>query len=93
MGRAVRAGRKALREAESRVPADLRRQLERRIREGEKSLQAAIKQVRAQVKEAAKQADVDKALKRLDGLSKQVQQLARGASTRGASTTRRATKT
>src|SRR5579864_4436045 len=90
VGRAVKAGRRALREAESRVPSDLRRQLERRIANSEKTLRAAIKQVSTQVQRAAKQADVDKALKRLDGISKQVQQVARNVSSRGASPTRRA---
>ena len=94
VGRAVSAGRKALREAESRVPPDLRRQVERSIKDGQKTLKYAIDQLQEQVRSRAKQADVDKALKRLDSLSKQVQQIARGAASRGAtrasSTTRRA---
>jgi polyhydroxyalkanoate synthesis regulator phasin len=94
VGRAVRAGRKALHEAESRVPPDLRRQLERTIKDGQKTLKIAIDQLQVQVRRTAKQADVDKALKRLEGLRKQVQRLARDASSRGAarasSTTRRA---
>lgn len=99
VGRAVRAGRKALREAESRVPADVRRQVERSIKEGQKTLKAAIDQLQVQVRKTAKQADVDKALKRLEGLSKQVQQIARNAATgtparptRRASTARTSTK-
>jgi hypothetical protein len=87
VGRAVSAGRKALREAESRVPPDLRRQLERSIKDGQKTLKSAIDQLQAQVRSRAKQADVDRALKRLDSLSKQVQQIARGASSRGATRT------
>ena len=94
VGRAVSAGRKAFRKAESRVPTDLRRQLERTIKDGQKTLKIAIDQLQVQVRRTAKQADVDKALKRLEGLSKQVQKLARDASSRGAarasSTTRRA---
>jgi len=90
VGRAVSAGRKALREAESRVPPDLRKQLERTIKDGQKTLASAIDQLQAQVRSRAKQADVDKVLKRLDSLSKQVQQVARGASSRGATTKRRA---
>jgi polyhydroxyalkanoate synthesis regulator phasin len=91
--RAVRAGINALREAESRVPPDVRRQLERTIKDGQKTLKTAIDQLQVQVRRTAKQADVDKALKRLEGLSKQVQKLARDASSRGASTTRRAKTT
>src|SRR6266853_1749439 len=74
--RAVTAGRKALREAESRVPRDVRRQLERSIKDGQKTLKTAIDQLQVQVRRTAKQADVEKALKRLEGLSKQVQQIA-----------------
>jgi len=92
VGRAVSAGRNALREAESRVPPDIRRQLERTVKEGQKTLKTAIDQLQAQVRSRAKQADVDRALKRLENLSKQVQQMARAASSRGttSSTARRA---
>ena len=84
VARAFSAGKKALREAESRVPPDLRRQLERSIKDGQKTLKTAIDQLQVQVRRTAKQADVERALKRLEGLSKQVQQLARDASSRGA---------
>src|ERR1700674_1421946 len=87
--RAVRVGRKALREAESRGPSDVRRQLERSIKDGQKTLKTAVNQLEAQVRRTAKQVDVEKALKRLDGLSKQVQQLARGAASGRAATPRR----
>jgi hypothetical protein len=88
----VRAGRKAFREAEHRVPPDLRKQLERSIKDGQKTLKTAIVQLQAQVRSRAKQADIDKVLKRLDGLSKQVQQVARGASSRGATTAKRTSR-
>src|ERR1700681_3908727 len=88
--RAVRVGRKALREAESRVPSDVRRQLERSIKDGQKTLKTAIDQLQVQVRRTARQADVEKALKRLDGLSKQVQDMARAAAARGASSGGRA---
>src|ERR1700730_9779862 len=91
--RAVSAGRKALREAESRVPSDVRRQLERSIKEGQKTLKTAIDQLQVQVRRTAKQADVEKALKRLEGLSKQVQQIARDAAARGGTTPGRAAQT
>jgi polyhydroxyalkanoate synthesis regulator phasin len=87
---AVKAGRRAFRQAESRVPADLRKQLERTINDGQKAVHTAIKELEAQVKRTARQADVDKALKRLESLSKQVQELARGVASRGAPTRRRA---
>jgi colicin import membrane protein len=94
VGRAVRAGRKALRQAESRVPPDVRRQVERSIKDGQKTLKAAIDQLQVQIRKTAKQADVDKALKRLEGLSKQVQQIARNAATGApARTARRTTST
>src|ERR1700682_2254220 len=82
VGRAVQAGRKALREAESRVPSDVRRQLERSVKDGQKTLKTAIDQLQTQIRRTAKQADVEKALKRLDGLSRQVQELARAAAQR-----------
>ena len=91
--RAVSAGRNALREAESRVPSDVRRQFERSIKEGQKTLKAAMDQLQVQVRRTARQADVEKALKRLEGLSKQVQQMAREAASRRTPTTRRATST
>ncbi|TAN33731.1 hypothetical protein EPN29_05500 [bacterium] len=90
--RAVKAGRSALREAEKRVPGDLRQQLERTIKDGQKTLQSALQQVQAQVDRTARQADLDKALKRLDGLSRQVQQLARAAASRGAEVAPRKTE-
>jgi hypothetical protein len=68
----------------------LRRQLERTIKDGQKTLKTAIDQLQTQVRSRANKADVDKVLKRLDGLSKQVQQMARGASSRGTTTARRA---
>src|ERR1043165_6888922 len=57
--RAVRAGRQALREAEKRVPPDLRRQVERRIKDADKTARAAIKQLQAQAKKASTRADVN----------------------------------
>jgi len=84
VGRAVSAGKKALHEAESRMPPDMRRQLERSIKDGQKTLRTAIDQLQVQVRRTAKQADVDKALKRLEGLSKQVQKLAVDMAARGA---------
>jgi polyhydroxyalkanoate synthesis regulator phasin len=92
VGRAVKAGRKALREAESRVPSDLRKQIERTVKDGQKTVMSAIHQLETRVNRNARQADVDKVLKRLEGLTKQVQELARGATSRGAAratTTRR----
>jgi len=91
VGRAMKAGRKALRQAESRVPPDLRRQLERTIKDGQKTLRTAIDQLETQVRRNAKQADIDRVFKRLDGLSKQVQKMARTATSGGAARpTRRA---
>jgi DNA-binding protein HU-beta len=59
----------------------VRRQVERSIKDGQKTLKAAIDQLQVQIRKTAKQTDVDKALKRLEGLSKQVQQIARNAAT------------
>ena len=77
----------------------MRRQVERSIKDGQKTLKTAIDQLQVQIRKTAKQADVEKALRRLEGLSKQVQQMARNAATgaparpvrRAASTAKRAT--
>src|SRR5947208_15586392 len=93
VGRAVRAGRQALREAERRVPPDLRRHVERRIKDADKTARAAIKQLQAQAKKASTRADVNSVLKRIDGLNKQARQVARRSDTRPASARHRAAST
>ena len=92
LNRAVKAGRSYLREAERRLPPDVRKQIDRSIKDGQKTVEGAIKQLRTRLDRTANQVDLEKALKRLDGLSKQVQQLARSVSSRPAATTRRATR-
>ena len=79
--RAVKAGRKALRSAEKRVPPDLRKHIEKSVEDGQKTVHAAIKRVQTQLDRTARQADLDKVLKRLEAISKQVQQVARAAAT------------
>ena len=71
--RAVKAGRKALREAEKRVPPDVRRQIEQvdQGRPEDVSTRRSKTSRRASTR-PPRQADVDTVLKRLDGLSKQV---------------------
>src|SRR5438067_13111906 len=93
VGRAVSAGRRALREAESRIPPDLRRQVDRRLKDADKNARAAIKTLQVQVKRASTRADVNNVLKRIDGLTKQARQIARGTSTRATTTRRRTTTT
>ncbi len=66
VGRAVKAGRQALREAERRVPPDLRRQVERRLKDADKTARAAIKQLQTQARKASTRADVNSVLKRID---------------------------
>ncbi len=77
--RAVKAGRSAFREAEKRVPPDVRKQVERRLKDGQKVVDSALKQFRTQLNRTARQADLDAAMKRIDQLSRQVQELARAA--------------
>ena len=93
VGRAVSAGRRALREAEKRVPPDLRRQAERRIKDADKTARAAIKALQTQVNRASTRTDVNSVLKRIDGLTKQARQVIRGTGPRAASSSRRATST
>jgi hypothetical protein len=90
VGRAVTAGRRALREAEKRVPPDLRRQAERSIKDADKTARAAIKALQTQVNRASSRTDVNSVLKRIDGLTKQARQVIRGTGPRQASSSRRA---
>jgi len=88
LNRAVKAGRKALRQAEKRIPPDLRRQIERGIKDGQKRFDATVKDVRARVSKATAPGEIDRALKRFSGLSKQFEGLARTLSARAAAATR-----
>ena len=94
VGRAVRAGRQALKEAESRIPPDLRRRVDRGIKDADKAARAAIKELQVQVKRASTRADVNSVLKRIDGLTKQARQIAQATGPRKAAPAkRRATTT
>jgi peptidoglycan hydrolase CwlO-like protein len=85
--RAVKAGRSYLRQAERRLPPDVRKQIDRSIKDGQKTFEGALKQLRTRLDRTASQVDLEKALKRLDGLSKQVQAIARSATARPAART------
>jgi cell wall assembly regulator SMI1 len=73
----VKAGRTALRQAERRLPPELRRSLEKHVKDGQVRFDKAVKDIRTRVTKAAGQADLDRARKALEDLSKQVQDLAR----------------
>ncbi len=88
LNRAVKAGRKALRQAEKRIPPDLRRQIERGIKDGQKRFDATVKDVRTRVSKATAPGEIDRALKRFSGLSKQFEGLARTLTARAAAATR-----
>ena len=88
LNQAVKAGRKALRQAEKRIPPDLRRQIERGIKDGQERFDATVKDIRARVKKATAPGELDRALNRFSGLSKQVEGLARTLSKRAATATR-----
>jgi peptidoglycan hydrolase CwlO-like protein len=83
----VKAGRSYLRQAERRLPPDVRKQIDRSIKDGQKTVEGALKQLRTRLDRTASQVDLEKALKRLDGLSKQVQAIARSATARPAAAT------
>ncbi len=68
LNRAVKAGRSALRQAQRRLPPDVRKQIEKTVKDGQKTVHAAIKQVETRLDRTARQADLEKALKRLDEL-------------------------
>ena len=88
LNRAVKAGKKALRQAEKRIPPDLRRQIERGIKDGQKRFDATVKDVRSRVSKATAPGEIDRALKRFSGLSKQFEGLARTLTARAAAATR-----
>jgi polyhydroxyalkanoate synthesis regulator phasin len=79
LNRAVKAGRSALRQAQRRLPPDVRKQIDKTVKEGQKTLHTAIKQVETRLDRTARQADLEKAMKRLDELSKQVRNMAAAA--------------
>src|SRR5258707_15742100 len=84
LNRAVKAGRSYLRQAERRLPPEVRKQIERSIKDGQKTVEGAIKQLRTRVDRTARQADLERALKSLESLTRQVRQIARAASSRPA---------
>ncbi|HEY1162892.1 MAG TPA: hypothetical protein VGF78_07490 [Candidatus Dormibacteraeota bacterium] len=79
LNRAVKAGRSALRQAQRRLPPDVRKQIDKTVKDGQKTLHTAIKQVGARLDRTARQADLEKAMKRLDELSRQVRNMAAAA--------------
>ena len=79
LNRAVKAGRSALRQAQRRLPPDVRKQIDKTVKDGQKTLHTAIKQVGARLDRTARQADLEKAMKRLDELSRQVRNMASAA--------------
>ena len=81
---AVTAYRGALHEAQRRLPADLRRQVERSLREGQKTFTASLRQVQSRLNRAATQADVDRLARRIEELSRKVDKLSGRGSARPA---------
>jgi len=83
--------------AELMIPADFRRELERRVKEANNTAKAAIKRMQAQIKKAGTPTDASSVLKRLDQLNEQVREMVRrsgsSAKRRATSTTRRTTTT
>lgn len=94
LNRAVKAGRSALLQAQKRLPPDVRKQIDRTVKDGQKTIHTAIKQVETRLDRTARQADLEKAMKRLDALTKQVRAVAArvAASTMAAPTARPARK-
>ena len=88
INQAVRAGKKALRSAEKRIPPDLRRQIDRSIKDGQKRFDAVVKDVRTRVSKANAPDEINRALKRFGDFSKQVEGLARSLTARTASATK-----
>jgi polyhydroxyalkanoate synthesis regulator phasin len=87
LNRAVKAGRSALRQAQRRLPPEVRKQIDKTVKEGQKTIHIAIKQVETRLDRTARQADLEKAMKRLDQLSKQMRNLATAAAASASSRT------
>jgi polyhydroxyalkanoate synthesis regulator phasin len=87
LNRAVKAGRSALRQAQRSLPPDVRKQIDKTVKEGQKTIHIAIKQVETRLDRTARQADLEKAMKRLDQLSKQMRNLAMAAAESASSRT------
>jgi len=65
----------AYKDLQKRLPADLGRQVEKTVGQGQKTVQTGLKVIRAQLKNTAKRSDVDKLTRRLDVLAKDVERL------------------
>ena len=87
LNRAVKAGASALRQAQRRLPPDVRKQIDKTVKEGQKTIHIAIKQVETRIDRTARQADLEKAIRRLDQLSKQMRNLASAAAASASSRT------
>ena len=92
LNRAVKAGRSALLQAQRRLPPDVRKQIERTVKDGQKTIHTAIRQVETRLDRTARQADLEKAMKRLDELSRQVRNMAAGAAAARSGAARPATR-
>jgi polyhydroxyalkanoate synthesis regulator phasin len=92
LNRAVKAGRSALRQAQRRLPPHIRKQIDRTVKEGQKTIHTAIKQVETRLDRTARQADLEKAIKRLDELSRQVRNMAAAAAAARTAPTARTTR-
>src|SRR5918912_608777 len=66
------------RDLQKRLPAELVRQVERSVGQGQKAMQASLRQVEARVSRTASQQDVDRLTRRIDELSRQVNKLVGG---------------
>ena len=93
LNRAVKAGRSALRQAQRRLPPDVRKQIERTVKDGQKTIHTAIKQVETRLDRTARQKDLENAMKRLDELSRQVRNMASAAAAARTAGPRPATRT
>ncbi len=66
----------AIKDFQKRFPADLAKQVEKIVDQGQKTMLIGLKAIQAQLKTSAKQADMDRLTKRVDALAMQVERLA-----------------
>ena len=81
---ARKAAESAARDLQKRIPPDVLRELEKRVGQGQRTIQASLKQLETRLNRTASRQDVDRLTRRIDDLAKQVSRLLSARSASGA---------
>src|SRR5262245_65727396 len=68
-----------VKDLQKRLPPDLVKQVEKAVGQGQKTVQGSLQAIQAQLKNTAKQSDVDRLTKRIDALARHVEQIGRAS--------------